>query len=348
MQRREFLDPKRLLHTAGALHAVLKEPEGTPAAQSGPPDALLLHFSRSAMATIFEVVFPFGTSQAHAAALEALDLVDVLEEQMTVYREGSEVNDINHRAAASAIPVEENLFSLFQVSERLYRETGGAFDIAAGKLIKAWGFFRGPPQVPSPEELKLALAVTGTKHLKLDVEQRTIRFHQPGLELNLGSIGKGYALDRAVELLANRWGMTSALLHGGRSSVLALGHAPGSTCGWAVGITHPWNPAARLVVVQLQDQALGTSAATFKHLVHEGRKLGHILDPRTGWPAAGVASASVLAPTAAEADALATAFYVRGEAFAREYCAAHPELGAVMLVEGQSRPSIFGRVLLSP
>src|SRR5207249_476956 len=109
----------------------------------------------------------------------------------------------------------------------------------------------------------------------------------------------GYALDRAAGLLRRGWNFTSALLHGGQSSVYAIGSVPGGKAGWAVGLRHPWDPDRRLGVVRLRDRALGTSAATFRHLEHQGRKLGHILDPRTGWPAEGMASVSVLAPTAA-------------------------------------------------
>src|SRR5207245_854365 len=113
--------------------------------------------------------------------------------------------------------------------------------------------------------------------------------------------------------------------------------------GWPVGIRHPWNPKRRLAVTWLRDRALGTSAATFQHLEHEGRKLGHILDPRTGWPAEGIASASVLAPTAAEADALATAFFILGIEKAKTYCENHPNIGAVLLpAEESATPVSFG------
>src|SRR5204862_8363223 len=129
------------------------------------------------------------------------------------------------------------------------------------------------------------------------------------------------------------WISSSGLLRGGHSSVSARGTEPGSENGWVVGISHPWDTARRLALVRLRDQALGTSAATFRHLEYNGRKLGHILDPRTGWPAEGMASVSVVAPTAAEADALATAFYILGVIQARAYCDAHPGIGAGLLPE---------------
>jgi thiamine biosynthesis lipoprotein len=294
------------------------------------------------MATQFEVVFPFDTPNALHASGAALDLIDQLEGQLSVYRETSEVSNINRRAATEAVVVEPRLFDLLTTAEWLARETDGAFDITAGALVKAWGFFRGPPRVPGDDDRQAALAASGVRHLQLDPARRTVRFLRPGVEINLGSIGKGYALDRAAEVLWNDWAVRSAVLHGGGSSVYALGSPPGGDRGWPVGIGHPWRPGERLALLHLRDRALGTSAATFKHLVHEGRKLGHLLDPRTGWPGAGIASASALAPTAAEADALATAFYLLGLEGTRRFCATHPGVGAVLLPDGASEPVVLG------
>jgi FAD:protein FMN transferase len=288
------------------------------------------------MATEFEVLLPLGTPAALAAAGAALDEVDLLEAQMTVYREDSEVSRINRTAHREPVPVEEGLFGLFQVAARMHADTEGAYDIAAGALIKAWGFFRGPRRVPPAAVRRLALERVGMRHVALDPERRTVRFLRPGLEFNLGSIGKGYALDRVTGLLRADWKISCALLHGGGSSVYAMGDQPGQERGWSVGICHPWDAGRRLARVRLRDRGLGTSAATFRHLDYHGRKLGHILDPRTGWPAEGMASVSVVAPTAAEADALATAFFILGVDQTRAHCAARPEVGAVLLPAGDS------------
>jgi len=141
--------------------------------------------------------------------------------------------------------------------------------------------------------------------------------------------------------------VSSALLHGGCSSVYALGVQPNDPRGWEVGIKHPWEQR-RLATVRLRDQALGTSATAFQHLEYHGRKLGHILDPRTGWPAEGMTSASVVAPTAAAADALATAFFILGVDPARAYCETHPDVGALLLPAGSdARPEVIGSVPFS-
>src|SRR5207253_5551051 len=207
----------------------------------------------------------------------ALDEIDRLEAQLTVYRDSSEVSRLNLLAPATDVPLEKGLFDLLALSARISEETQGAFDITAGALIKAWGFYRGPRRVPEEEERRQALARVGMRHVHLDAKKQTAHFLRAGLEINLGSIGKGYGLDCAVESLRLHWNLSSALLHGGHSSVYAIGTEPGSENGWVVGISHPWDRARRLALVRLRDQALGTSAATFRHLEYNGRKLGHIL-----------------------------------------------------------------------
>jgi thiamine biosynthesis lipoprotein len=344
MNRRHFLDVRRLAHTAGQVAGAIEEARSAagslladvPAQQ----EIALVRVSRRAMATTFEVVLPCGFSEPIPAAEDALDVIENLESQLTVYRDDSEISRLNRRAGDQPVAVEERLYDLLRFSARLSEQTNGAFDVTAGALTKAWGFFRREGRVPTPAERKTALGRVGYRNLLFDDRRRTIRFLHDGLEINLGSIGKGYALDRAGELLQQEWGITAGLLHGGHSSVLAIGSDPRDEHGWAVAISHPWDADRDLAVVRLRNAALATSAATFQHLQHKGRSLGHVLDPRTAWPAEEMASATVIAPTAATADALSTAFFVMGVAAARAYCAAHPEVGAVLLPTGENQQPI--------
>lgn len=327
-----------------------------------PGEFSLVRVSRRAMATRFEVAIPFGAHPNPVAAAEdALDLIDELEDQMTVYRDHSEVPRLNATAASGFVEVEPRLFELFSRCAIWTRETGGAFDIATGALTKAWGFYRRDGAVPPAEVLVAAMRATGFRHVVLDETRRAVKFRQPGLELNLGAVGKGYALDRAADLLREKWGVWSALLHGGGSSVYAIGRPPGDARGWPVRLKHPSRPDESLGVVRIRDAGLGTSAATFQFFVYKqegvsggtrggfplypGRKLGHLLDPRTGWPAAGTASASVTAPTAAEADAMSTAAFVLGAAGAERLTRLRPALGAVVLAEDAPGPLAFNLAL---
>jgi thiamine biosynthesis lipoprotein len=292
----------------------------------------LVRISRRAMATTFEIAIPCGSHlDPVAAATDALDLIDELEDQMTVYREHSEVSRLNRTAADDAIQVEEQLFELFERCAVWTRETEGAFDIATGALIKAWGFYQREGRVPTPRQRSDAMARAGFRHVILDSESHTVKYRHAGLELNLGAVGKGYALDRAAILLHEKWGVGSALLHGGGSSVYALGHPPGEARGWQVRLRHPYEPDNSLGAVWLRNRGLGTSAATFQFFEYKGKKLGHLLDPRTGWPAACTASASVIAATAAEADALSTAAFVLGAKRTEDLIRLRPSTSAIVL-----------------
>ena len=299
------------------------------------PQHYLVHLARDAMACRFQVFFNAGQyDQATETALAAFDLIDALEDQMTVYRETSQVADINRRAAHEPVEVEPRLFELLSRAAGLSRETGGAFDITSGPLSRVWGFKRRAGVVPEMDELAEILPHVGSQRLELDESQHTIRFLDDRMELNLGAIGKGYALDRAAEMLQAD-GIHDFLWHGGQSSVLARGSRSvcgGEARGWSVGLNNPLGGTGRLAEVFLRDRALATSGSSQQFFRHRGKRYGHILDPRTGWPAEGVFSATVLAPTAAEADALSTAFYVLGVEVAVAYCRSHSEIAALLLV----------------
>ncbi len=300
----------------------------------------LLQVSRRAMACRFEVAFNAGQyPQSSAAAIAALDLVEQLEARLTVYRPTSEIMHINRSAAREAVAVEDRLCDLLAMALALSRRTDGAFDITAGPLSKVWGFDRRAGAVPDQEELERARGRVGSELVELDAAARTIRFRTEGVEINLGGIGKGYALDRCAEQFADA-GINDYLWHAGNSSLLARG-AQGSASagkdGWVVGILHPQRRSQRLAEIRLRNQALSTSATSTQFFRHNGRRYGHILDPRTGWPAtSGVLLATVVAPTAAEAEALSTAFYVLGAERTEELCAADGRIGAALVCGGEA------------
>jgi thiamine biosynthesis lipoprotein len=192
-----------------------------------------------------------------------------------------------------------------------------------------------------------ARARTGWHHLRLDRVAGTVGFDRPGIRINFGSIGKGYAIDRAVEVIRDHWFPTSALIHGGQSSLFALGSPPGRFGGrWEVALRNPLRPESPLGILRLRNRGLGTSGGAFQQFVAEGRVYSHILDPRTGEPAEGPASVTVLAPAAAEADALSTALFLLGPEAAEDFAAHHPEVGIVIVeggrADGSPRVLAFG------
>ena len=309
----------------------------------GETDLHALVVGREAMACRFEVVFNVGEApDATELAVEALDLVDEIEDRITVYRDTSELARLNATAATGWQPVAADLFELLTLARELHARTDGAFDMAAGTLVRTWGFLRRQGRTPSPEELARAREAAGMQWVELDPAGKRVRFVRAGVELNPGAIGKGWAIDRAIERLRDR-GVANVLVHGGSSSVRALGErGPGlpGRRGWPVGIRHPMRPGRRLATVAVENRALGTSGSGTQFVIDRGRRLGHILDPRSGVPAEGVLSATVIAPSAAEADSLSTALYVLGPEGLPRIAPPGGPVAAILVVPGTAAGAV--------
>ena len=288
-----------------------------------------IRLATRAMACEFSVIMNPGPGAQVMAASGALDAVQTLENQISVYREHSELSQLNARAAWEPVEIEQQLFEFLLETRRLCLETEGGFDPTSGPLISLWRLCRQQGRIPTQQEIASCRERTGMERCLFDEINRTVRYDRDGVELNLGGIGKGYALDRAGEFLVEQ-GLEAWLFHGGQSSMLARGVHHG-TGGWPVGICNPLFPQQRLATVLLQDGALSSSGSGVQHFWHQGKRYGHILDPRTGWPVEHMLSVTVLAPTAAEADALSTAFYVIGVENAQRYCDNHKEVSAMLI-----------------
>jgi thiamine biosynthesis lipoprotein len=254
---------------------------------------------------------------------------------LTVFRDTSDLVAVNRTAAHGPVVVPHELFEVLCLAADLHRETGGAFDITTTPLSRCWGFLYREGRLPAQSEIDRARASVGMSGIALDRTASTVRFDRSGLEMNLGAIGKGFALDRMATALGDQ-GVTRALLSAGHSSVLALGSRP-----WRIDLRSPARetPLAHLAV---RDGAVGTSGAGEQFVVVDGVRYGHVLDPRTGWPASGTLSASVITTTAAAADALSTAFLIGGAELASRYCAEHRDVLAVITPEGDAPPLTFG------
>jgi thiamine biosynthesis lipoprotein len=269
------------------------------------------------MATRFEIVL-HGDNPAslRAAGEEALAQVEQLEAQLSLFRASSEIAHLNSRAANGPVRVTPGLFALLEQARRLCEESGGAFDITVAPLVRCWGFMGGDGRLPPPHEVAEARAKVGMELVKLNRADFTVRFAREGVMLDLGAIGKGYAVERAAEVLREA-GVTSALIHGGTSTVQALGPPPGEAF-WKIAIETPSPaPAASptlLATVPLKEEAMSVSGVQQSSFQAAGRTYGHIIDPRTGEPAIGTVLAAVVLPSATETDALSTALLTVGAA----------------------------------
>lgn len=300
------------------------------------------------MATRFEVVLHGeGAVALRAAGEEALAEIERVEAQLSVYQPTSEVARLNALAARGPVKVTPGLFRLLQHAKRLQEECGGAFDITIGPLLRCWGFVGGTGKLPEPEALAEAREKVGMRWVELDAESYTVRFGREGVMLDLGAIGKGYAVERAAELLREA-GVTSALINGGTSTIYALGQPPGGT--WKVAIEHPAHqrPDGQLkplATVELRDEALSVSAVWGKSFEADGKTFGHVLDPRTGEPAENALLAAVVLPSATETDALSTALLIVGEKGHEQIADLRPKMRTLVMsrLEAEGELSLKSR-----
>jgi thiamine biosynthesis lipoprotein len=267
--------------------------------------------SRVSMACTYTIEAYAPDAAALPALLEAaLDEVDRIDRLMSHYKASSELSRVNREAASGPVTVDRELFDFLALCLRESRDSGGAFDITVGPLMKAWGFFRGEGRLPDPRTLDEARARVGYRHVLLDETARTVRFARPGMELDLGGIAKGYAVDRVVSLLRAR-GVTSALVSAGGSTLYALGAPPGAS-GWDVELQDPLDGRKVALRLSLRDLALSMSGSSEKFFEKGGKRYTHVMDPRTGRPVEGVLAVAVITDSGTRGDALDNAFYVAG------------------------------------
>lgn len=266
----------------------------------------------------------------------AFDEVDRIDRLMSHYKPESPLSRLNREAAQGAVTLEPELFDFIAQSLAYARESGGAFDITVGPLMKTWGFFRGGGRLPSDAEIAEVRGRVGYEHVVLDTRARTIRFDRPGVELDLGGIAKGYAVDRVVALLRKER-VPAALVSAGGSTIYGLGAPPGRPA-WDVEVQDPVAADRVALTVPLRDRALSVSGSYEKSFERDGVRYSHIMDPRRGRPVQGVLSVAVLAPTGTAGDALDNALFVQGVEGSRAYLRRLPQTEAVFfLLDGERK-----------
>ena len=293
------------------------------------------------MATRFEIVLHGDDSTSlRAAGEEALAEAERLEAQLSIYQPTSEIARVNARAALEPVRVTPEVFGLLEHALRLGQETKGAFDVTIGPLMRCWSFMGDTGRMPDPDALAEARARVGMHLVQLDPANRTVRFARSGVVLDLGAIGKGYAVECAANLLREA-GVTSALIHGGTSTIHGIGHPPGAEA-WKVAIERPSEkdgpPPVPVAVVPLIDEALSVSAIWGKSFQSADQTFGHVIDPCTGQPVQNAVLAAVALPSATETDALSTALLTLGDTGRTTVSRFRP--GARMLVMSRGQENL--------
>jgi thiamine biosynthesis lipoprotein len=282
----------------------------------GQQELLRLEKSTDAMGSTYSIaLYGYDRIKMEAAADAAFDEVRRLDELLSNYQPGSQWSEVNRNAASRPVKVSPELFDLLSACLEYSRESEGAFDITVGPLMKVWGFYKGSGHLPHKPEVAAALAKVGYRHIQLDRAAGTVRFDRPGVEMDPGGVGKGYAVDRMVDILRQN-GVQIALVAGSGSSIYGMGAPPDEPRGWPVKIKDPWDNRKTLAEVWLKDNSLSTSGSYEKFFRAEGRIYAHIMDPRTGYPAQGSISVSVVAPRTVDSEVWAKPYFVNGRQWA--------------------------------
>jgi len=253
-----------------------------------------------------------------AAIDAAFDEVRRLDDLLSNYLPGSQWSEVNRNAAVKPVKVSPELFQLLSECVEYSRESEGAFDITVGPLMKVWGFYKGTGHLPHKPEIAAALAKVGYRHIVLDKAAQTVRFDRPGVEMDPGGIGKGYAVDRMVEVLKKN-GFRTALIAGSGSSIYGMGAPPDEPRGWPVKIKDAWDNRKTQAEVFLKDSSMSTSGSYEKFFRAEGKTYAHIMDPRTGYPAQGSVSVSVISPRTIDSEVWAKPYFINGRPWAAKH-----------------------------
>ncbi|WP_254064015.1 FAD:protein FMN transferase [Granulicella sp. S190] len=291
------------------------------------------------MGTEFSIdIYAHNQSEADRAINLAFDEVDRLEDLLSNYRPSSELSRISREASNEPVTTDPETFRFLQRAFYWSARSEGAFDITVGPLLRAWGFFFQGGRIPSGSELVSLRSKVGWQKVILDSQARTVSFsHHQSMELDPGSIGKGFAIDQVVTML-HGLGVTSAFLSAGGSTLYAIGAPPGTT-GWPVNIPDPIHPGRIASRILLKDSSLSTGACTEKFFIKDGHRYCHIFDPKSLRPVEGVLQTSVIDPSATDSDALSTVVFVLDPTLSRRVIESTPGRKALVFRRPQTHQS---------
>ena len=258
-----------------------------------------------------------------------------IEQVCNIFKPESELSCLNRTAYEKEFVCSPLLWEMLTAADHYYRFTGGAYDPTVAPLMKLWGFRRKRQTLPTAPEIADAMRKVGWNRVKLNPERRSVRFPAEGIGIDFGGIAKGFALEKAMEILRR---------HGVRRAILDLGGnigciAPEKQEPFRIGIRDPESPGGLLDTIEMRNLCVATSGNYERYVIIRGKQYAHIMDPRTGLPVSGVLSVTVVTPRGTDSDALSTAVFIRGEAFAQEVCRKLPGTGVLMVRSAPETPS---------
>jgi thiamine biosynthesis lipoprotein len=287
------------------------------------------------MGTQFTVYLYAQTEvEASGVADEVFDEVDRIEQELSNYRQSSELSRIDREAASAPVTTDPETFRFLQESVHWSEVSDGAFDITVGPLMKVWGFFDHAGHIPPAAELQRIRPMVGYRNIELDPAKRTVQFRVAGVDLDPGGIGKGFAVDAAVAILRAHH-VPAALISAGSSTVYALGAPPGKK-GWAVVVPDGSPDRVPISTVLLRDTSLSSANCNEKNFTAGGHLYCHIMDPRTLQPVEGRLHVSVVDPSATASDALSNVLFVDTPAESLAFLARYAPEARALIVSGKA------------
>ena len=248
-----------------------------------------------------------AVTQAYAEMRRIAELADGFAQPGSAAYDASDVCRINARAGQGPVRVDRDTLAMLLLAKKYHELSQGAFDVTVGPLMDLWGFGGKNPHLPPPDRIEAALELVGSKELVLNERERTAFLRREGMKLDLGAVAKGYATEKALQVL-KKHGFDKALIDaGGNIRVLGQNVHEGP---WRIGIKDPRKTDAVVAVLQLEDASAVTSADYYRGFEQAGKRYHHILDPRTGYPAAHDMTVTVVTRDAGLADVLSTVFFV--------------------------------------
>jgi thiamine biosynthesis lipoprotein len=263
---------------------------------------------RLIMGTVIEIV-----AQDEQAIDKAFSEIERIDNLMSTYNPDSEISRLNRK---KKLKVSDEVLELIKKAKYFYEISDGAFDITVGPLVKLWNIKenmqreQGDIRIPKEQEIKKALSYVGSKFIEIDEQNKIIKLKKKKVVLDLGAIAKGYAVDKAVEVLKKE-GVKSALINAG-GDIYCLGKKGRNY--WVIGLKNPREMNSISEAFKLKDRAVATSGDYEQFFIYKNKRFSHIIDPRTGYPVDNsISSVTVFANDCLTADALATAIFVLGE-----------------------------------
>ncbi|TVL99661.1 MAG: hypothetical protein CV087_17065 [Candidatus Brocadia sp. WS118] len=301
------------------------------------PEGKIIKQTRMIMGTFAEVsVYAQDEKTAGRAVEGALDEIERMDRIMSNYKHDSELSQVNKNAAKSPVPCQGDLLDVIEQSHYYSELSGGAFDITVSPLVALWGFFHEKGHVPSDKEIERILPAVSYKNIVINKntdakKTGTVFFKNTQTQIDLGAIGKGYAVDKALEIV-RKCGLENACINLG-GNIYVLGTPPDKTA-WKIGIQHPRNKNEILGYLELRDEATATSGDYERFFEMNGKRYSHIINPLTGRPVSGTIATTIVAPTGTEVDALSTSLFVLGHEKGMELIKKIPNVHAMIIYEG--------------